>query len=193
MAKRQLTDAEMHANALAYVPLAKRIASLVGLPVRAIMAARILEAGYEIKLTGDFNPWGITWIRRIHGPDKRKWCATHEDLSQKQIDAWPLADEKATMRKVKRLENGKWKVAMYRWFASYANEDEAVADYVRVLNLGNYDGARAAVAKDPNDMLGIGRGLKAGGYGSGETYAESFAAIANGSRLRRVLEDPRAQ
>lgn len=89
------------------------------------------ESRWGFKVTGDFNYWGITFNGKIH--KARKWCATHEDLTQGEINTWPSADEKATMQVVGTLRGGRFRVSMYRWFASFESLEAAMAEYGRLL------------------------------------------------------------
>lgn len=173
-------------NAREYAQIAREISVRLGIPARALMAQWALESGWGRSKTGEHNWWGITFVEKHH--KGRVWCKTTEHLTERQMQSWPRADEARTMRKVRELQPGVWLVSMYRWFASYADTEEAVLDYTMLLMRGRYDDVRKVAKAKPEDMLAIGQALRAAGYATATDYAQSFAQIANGARVRRALE-----
>jgi flagellum-specific peptidoglycan hydrolase FlgJ len=111
---RQMTDAFLAVEANTGFP------ALVGLAMSAC------ESAWWASTTGDFNYFGIT---RNPEDGPAKLCPTHEDVTPAQLAVF-RPDERATAIQGAALSDGRFRYSMSRWFASYANLEDALTHYV---------------------------------------------------------------
>jgi hypothetical protein len=115
----------MRQMAIAFV----RLEAATSFPPAVGLAMSACESAWWVKLTGDWNYWGMT---RAPETGPAKLCPTHEDVTLAEYALF-RADERATETGRQALANGKWRIYLSRWFASYASLAESLRAFESLI------------------------------------------------------------
>ena len=155
-----------------------------GFPAAVLLSQWACESGWGKCVTGDFNYWGTTRAPEM-GP--AKFCPTHEDVTLAELALF-RADERATETRREPLGDGKYRVWLSRWFASYRSMQESLTGYVGLFihSPKRYKAAWLQYQRSKNvDAFLI--AICAAGYATAVDYRNQLLAIAHQSNVQQAI------
>jgi len=168
---------------------AVEVETSTGFPAAVLLSQWACESGWGKSVTGDFNYWGTT-----RAPEKgpAKFCPTHEDITLAELALF-RADERASETRREPLGDGKYRVWLSRWFASYRSMQESLTDYVGIFihSPQRYKAAWQQYQGTKNvDALLI--AICEAGYATAADYRNQLLAIAHQSNVQQAIIAARA-
>lgn len=159
-------------------------------PPAVLLSQWACESGWGKHVTGDYNYWGKT---RAPETGPAKFCPTHEDVTVAQLAKF-RPDERASETRRAPLGNGRFRVWMSRWFASYATLEDSLADYVRTFinSPQRYKAAwRQYLRSKDSDAFLI--AICNSGYATSSDYQNELLAIAHQPNVQHAIAAARQQ